>query len=102
MPLQLRLIELFDAMSARISWKGFARVSSCADLNGPRLTTAQQSAAGGSQQTSGALQCILSDFNVVDAPGQCEPRPLGGRDLASVDVNDFVEERQTGSDLRGA
>ena len=37
---------------------------------------------------------------VVDAPNQCEPRPLGGRDLASVDVNDFVEERQMDQTVR--
>jgi dihydrodipicolinate synthase/N-acetylneuraminate lyase len=103
MPLQLRLVELFDAMlfsadfpegfRAGVELRGF-------DMGKGRqpLSDKQQ---GDRQKLQNTLQCILSDFHVVDAPNQCEPRPLGGKSLApDIDVNDFAEERQIDETVR--
>ena len=56
---------------------------------------------GDRQKLQHTLQCILSDFNVIESPAQCEPRPLSGRELApDIDVNDFEGERQVDETVR--
>jgi 4-hydroxy-tetrahydrodipicolinate synthase len=103
MPLQLRLIELFDAMlfsadfpegfRAAVELRGF-------DMGRGRqpLSDKQRGDRGKLQHT---LQCMLSDFHAVDPPDRCEPRPLGGVALAPhIDVNDFAEERELDQTVR--
>jgi dihydrodipicolinate synthase/N-acetylneuraminate lyase len=78
MKLQLRLIELFDAMLYSADFpEGFR---AAVDLRGFRfgqgrqpLTPAQQ---GSRSELQRLLQCILADFGFADAPVQgCPPRP---------------------------
>ena len=97
MPLQLRLIELFDTMLFSADFpEGFR---AAAELRGfsfgkGRMPMSEKQQLD-LQTLSRTLQCILSDFGVTDSPTQCAPRPLGGLALnPDVDLNDFADERK--------
>jgi hypothetical protein len=67
---------------------------------GPGRQPLSDKQRGDRQTLQHTLKCILADFNVVESPGQCQPRPLGGKDLATVDVNDFAEEQELDQTVR--
>ena len=77
MPLQLRLIELFDAMLYSADFpEGFR---AAVDLRGFDFGRGRQPLSEGQRLDREALQrvlrCIIADFGVVDAPpGGCAPR----------------------------
>jgi 4-hydroxy-tetrahydrodipicolinate synthase len=82
-PLQLRLIELFDAMIGAEFPEGFR---AAAQLRGFDFGTGRQPLSDRQhvdiENLSRLLQCIMSDFGVVDAPSEgCVLRPLGGASL---------------------
>lgn len=83
MPLQLRMIELFDAMIGAEFPEGFR---AAAELRGFQFGKGRQPLSERQQvdigKLSSLLQCIMSDFGVVDAPAEgCALRPLGGASL---------------------
>jgi 4-hydroxy-tetrahydrodipicolinate synthase len=77
MKLQLRLIELFDAMLYSADFpEGFR---AAVDLRGFQFGKGRQPLSEKQQvdreKLSRTLQCILADFGVTDAPvGGCPPR----------------------------
>jgi dihydrodipicolinate synthase/N-acetylneuraminate lyase len=81
MKLQLRLIELFDAMLFSADFpEGFR---AAVDLRGFNFGTGRQPATDTQRLDRAALQrtlqCILADFGVTDAPaGGCPPRASSG------------------------
>jgi 4-hydroxy-tetrahydrodipicolinate synthase len=93
-PLQLRLVELFDTMLFSADFpEGFR---AAVELRGFEMGKGRQPLSDKQtldrEKLKSTLQCILSDFNAVDAPGQCEARPLGGSSMGpDIDVNDFVD-----------
>jgi 4-hydroxy-tetrahydrodipicolinate synthase len=103
MPLQLRLIELFDAMLFNADFPEGFRAG--VELRGFEMGRGRQPQSdkqrGDREKLQHTLQCILSDFNVVDSPPYCEPRPLGGVELApNIDVNDFGEDQPLDQTVR--
>src|SRR5262249_6081687 len=103
MPLQLRLIELFDAMLFNADFPEGFRAG--VELRGFDMGRGRQPLSdkqwGDREKLQHALQCILSDFNVVESPSYCEPCPLGGRELSpDVDVNDFAEQQSVDQTAR--
>ena len=75
-PLQLRLVELFDLMLLGADFpEGFR---AAVELRGFEMGRGRQPMSDKQHVDRAALkhslQCMLSDFNAVDAPGQCAPR----------------------------
>lgn len=82
-PLQLRMIELFDAMLGPDFPDGFR---AAVGLRGFEFGKGRQPMSDRQEvnisQLSSLLRCMMSDFGVVDAPAQgCALRPLGGAAL---------------------
>src|SRR3954471_19599639 len=82
-PLQLRLIELFDAMLFSADFPEGFRAG--VELRGFEMGRGRQPLSdkqrGDRQKLQHMLKCILADFNVVESPDHCEARPLGGSQL---------------------
>ena len=103
MPLQLRLIELFDLMLFGADFPEGFRAG--VELRGFDMGSGRQPMSdkqrGDRDKLRHSIQCILADFNAVESPTTCEPRPLSGVALGpEIDVNDFAEERQVDETVR--
>src|SRR5205814_1687750 len=87
MPLQLRMIELFDAMLVSPGGDFPEGFRAGVELRGFNMGRGRQPLSEKQQvdreKLRETLACIMSDFGVPDVPppDHCEPRPLGGRDL---------------------
>jgi 4-hydroxy-tetrahydrodipicolinate synthase len=96
-PLQLRLIELFDAMLFNADFPEGFRAG--VELRGFNMGQGRQPMSdkqrGDRDKLQHTLHCMLGDFGAVGSPSKCEPRPLGGASLGPrIDVNDFADERE--------